>query len=155
MAIDGYGRFESALYEAVHGYPKGVNALADLLGIKPGTLQNKANPSQEHQFTLPEYIRLLEITGQLHAHYVLSHMLGFALTPITPPTRPADETLFDLYSAWNVSVGETHKSIHESMADGVLVMGEFDRIMDSIFRDFDTALLLLRYLRSMVTEASE
>lgn len=76
-----------AIHDTIHDYPRrkvarqrGAAALANRLGIRPGTLMNKANPEQEHQLTLSESIPVQLLADDYRILYAYSALLNH-----TPP----------------------------------------------------------------------
>lgn len=59
------GNVQDAFYRVVHDYPEGVEALANKMGLHPGTLYNKANmtESSHNKPSLADAVLVTVITG--------------------------------------------------------------------------------------------
>lgn len=153
--LEGYPLFEQALYTLVHDFPGGVPAVAALLNLTSGTVQNKANPGQDHQFTLPEYVSLLAAHNNLDPQYRLNHLLGLASMPLHLPEMFTDGGFLDVYARWNAEVGETHSTIRQVLEDGELTQEEFDLLSREIDEDIDKELQVREYMRSLIKKEPE
>ena len=124
--IPGYTLFETAMYRLIHDFPGGVSAAAALLGLTTGTVLNKANPGQEHQFTLPEFVALLLAHRNLDPQYKLNHLLGLAATPLHLPAMFTDGGFLDIYARLKQESGVTHATIRRVLEDCEITHDEFN-----------------------------
>lgn len=152
-SIEGYALFEQAMYALVHAEPDRVGEIADLLELTTGTVQNKANPGQDHQFTLPEYVAILQRYGNLDPQFKLNHLLGLATMLLKLPEMFTDGGFLDIYAGWNEEVGQTHARIRKALADGQVTQTEFDEIALEIDEDIDKELQVKQYLKGLIVPA--
>ncbi len=74
-----------AIYHSVHGYPGGVSALAEVLGVPAGTLTHKANPNNSSHFMRPEELLLMQVmSGNVAVLHAMAAKLGYACHAALP-----------------------------------------------------------------------
>lgn len=98
-------------------YAHGVEKLAPLMGLRPGTLYNKADASDEShaQPTLRDVVHLSLATGDMRVLDALDEMFGRAAFDCTPHADASDEELLTLLADLGAETGEFHRAL----ADGL------------------------------------
>jgi hypothetical protein len=123
---------DDAAYRLVHefrdGPRSGAPALAPLVNMNAGTLLNKANPHQEHQFTVREIVAIESATGRslmLQAHATL---LGFTVIPLGDFDSTSDVELLSLYANYHAEVGDVATAVRRALNDKRISRREYERI---------------------------
>jgi len=141
---------DEAIYRTVHDYPGKVPRLAPLLGMRPGTLNNKADPGMDHQLTLRESIALQLHTQDRRIAQAYCQELDGAFVALPGDVVDAsDSALLDLWMNLQVELGKSAETIREALADGVITRDEMDTIRAQVQRDIMAQLQLLQRLESL------
>ena len=131
-----------AIYETVHQYKdprsrqRGATGLAPRVNMQPGTLNNKANPAQEHQLTLRESVPIQLTTGDYRILHRYAAALGHVAYPL-PDGESSDVELLTQYAAFHAAVGAKSAAIREALVDGRITTSELTDIrqcFDSMVR---------------------
>lgn len=91
-----------AIKETIDAYQGGQQKLADLMGVNYNSFRNKANPNKSDEkavhLTVPELIKLMQVTGDFRVLMVLADEFGFDL-PRKPDqvSSPEDAVFHQLY----------------------------------------------------------
>lgn len=141
LAIAGHG--------LVHDFPGGAAKLGPLVGVAPGTLCNKANPHQEHDFTLREAVRLSAVTGDMRLIDAVERLLGRVAVPVDDYQGSSDVDLLSRWADWQAELGESARTIRDALADGRIEQAELREIKRELFEDFAAALALLQRLEAI------
>lgn len=104
-----------AFRQVVHAY--GVQHLAPLMGVRPGTLYNKADAAEDthHQPTLRDVVQVTQITGDYSILDALNGMFGRAAFDCQPMAAASDQDLLDLLA----SLGVHNGSFSSALRDGL------------------------------------
>lgn len=123
---------DDAAYRLVHefrdGQRAGAPALAPLVNMNVGTLLNKANPQQEHQFTVREAVAIETVSGRplmLEAHAAL---LGYSTLPLGDFADTSDVELLNLYAKYHAEVGDVASAVRRALNDKQITQREFEKI---------------------------
>lgn len=82
-----------ALYRAVHGYPRGTEALAACLAMPRTSLLHKVNPQYPGAHCSPEEAVQIQLeTGDHAAHHAQGSMLGYIHLPAPQLIERGDAT---------------------------------------------------------------
>ncbi len=100
-------------------YTFGVVELAQQMGLKPGTLYNKADADEEthHQPTLRDVLLATRLTGDYRVLDALNEQFGRAAFDVTPHKHMSDEALLELFLTLGKEVGEFHAVARSALLD--------------------------------------
>lgn len=144
-----YDDLDLAGHDLVHAYKGGAAKLGPLVGLAPGTLSNKANPHQEHDFTVRELVRLTAITDDYRLLDAVERLLGRVAVPLDDYDHTSDVDLLSRWADWQAEIGESAKTIRDALADGRIDHTELREIRRELFEDFAAALVLLGRLEAI------
>lgn len=121
---------DKAVYDLVHnfsrGREKGAPALSTYLlsqynySIRPGTLMNKANPDQEHQFTVREGVMLQRIQQKFNLLHAEAHVLNHSVVPLGDYSTTSDLEFLNQYTELHKELGALAGVIRDAFKDGVI-----------------------------------
>lgn len=97
----------------------GVEKLAAMMGISPGTLYNKLNlndTTAHHKITLADYIQIITFTRQAGPHRALSTMLGGVFHLLPDMRDKSDEALLDIVNRVHIEGGDVHRALATALA---------------------------------------
>jgi len=100
-------------------YTFGVMELAPQMGLKPGTLYNKADADEDthHQPSLRDVVLATRLTGDMRVLDSLNEHFGRACFDVTPLTHVSDEALLELLLTLGKESGEFHAVMHSALID--------------------------------------
>ena len=100
-------------------YTFGVVDLAQQMGLKPGTLYNKADADEEthHQPTLRDVVLATRLTGDMRVLDALDESFGRAAFDVRPHRAISDEALLELFLTLGKEVGEFHAVARSALLD--------------------------------------
>ncbi len=106
-----------AAYHTAHGFPGGVLALAQRMGVNGNTLMQKVSVNNNtHHLTLKEAMAMQEITGNVSILMSMAATLGYDVTR----TLPANTTdLPALHWQMVLAFGELLEQLAHAMQEGV------------------------------------
>jgi hypothetical protein len=89
-------------------YFHGVVELAQKMGIKPGTLYNKADADEEthHQPTLRDVVLATRLTGDMRVLDALNEQFGRAAFDVSDMADKSDDALLELFTDYGKENGE-------------------------------------------------
>lgn len=105
-----------AFRQVVYGY--GVDRLAPLMGLKVGTLYNKADAddASHHQPTLRDVLLATQITGDMRVVDALCESLGSARFDCAQFEGTSDMDLLELLADLGSETGEFHRALADGLA---------------------------------------
>lgn len=94
-------------------YSHGVQKLAPKMGLRPGTLYNKADAGEDThaQPTLRDVVHLTQATGDMRVLDALDEMFGRAAFDCLPHADASDEELLHLLADLGSETGEFHQAL--------------------------------------------
>lgn len=111
----------STPYEAFRrlAYSYGVEDLARLMGLKTGTLYNKADADAESQAqpTLRDVVMATEASGDYQVLDALEEMFGRVAYNASSLAHVSDEALLELLTKLGKEHGEFHAALHAALID--------------------------------------
>jgi hypothetical protein len=129
---------EQAAYTLVHDYAngkhKGAPALANYLHshfgykIQPGTLMNKANPDQSHQFTVNEAVLIQRAQGKFNYLYAEAHVLNHSAVPLGDFSTTSDLEFLNTYTQMHKALGDLASVINEAFKDRAISRNEVKQV---------------------------
>ncbi len=135
----------------------GVEKLAAMMGVSPGTLYNKLNlndTTAHHKITLADYIQIITFTRQAGPHQALSAMLGGVFHLLPNMRDQSDEALLDIINRIHIEGGDVHRELAHAIS-----MPKFTReqaaLIDRESLEWVAAILELRArVNGMVSDGS-
>jgi len=108
-----------AVYDTAHKFKGGVQALATVLGVSPGVLYNKTNPTMDsHKVHLEEALSMMLATGDFRILYALAQETQHTCVSLGNYENCSDMELLDLALKLNVRRGEVDREIRDALKDG-------------------------------------
>jgi hypothetical protein len=147
-----------AYYELVHNFrkgktPSGAAALAPLVGMNPGTLNNKVNPNiDSHHLSAAEGVALQAAARNYAPISAEAATLGGVFTLIEPLDDNTDERLLKLFLELHEEQGETAETVRIALEDGRVSANELKDITREVFEDMAKQMQLLQALTSLSQE---
>ena len=141
---------ERAIYETAHEYPGGARALAERMGVRPGTFNNKCDPAMAgHRVNLDEARRMMQITGDHRILFAVARELGYACVQVGDYSQVSDMELLNAWADWDAERGETVQVIRNALHDHAISGDEIERIRKEMYDDFQKELELLARLEGL------
>jgi len=113
-----------AVHRTVHGFTdpktgeKGAPALAKTIGMKPGVLQNKADPGMdEAQLNLKQARSVVLATGDTEIAEAFAAECGGVFVPVEKFNATGDAGLLEQYTAMEAEHGRLAGEIHAALDD--------------------------------------
>jgi len=117
-----------AFYRTVHGYKGGAPALAKVIGMKPGVLQNKADPNMDHEPTLKQTRSVMLASRDFRVLDVLAQDCGHVAIEVEKFKPTGDVGLLQQYLAIDQARGELAKAIHQALSNKKLTKRQIEEI---------------------------
>ena len=122
---------QQAFYRVVHDF--GVEKLAGMMGMSPGTLYNKANYNQNennhNKPTLADCIVVTHLTGDKRIAQAFALAAGGGVFELPDLSRLSTDALLINLTHIQIRNGSFHHEIHEALSsDDKIDAGEFARI---------------------------
>lgn len=143
-------------YEAfrrlVYGY--GVADMARVMGLKPGTLYNKADadPESQAQPTLRDLIVATEATGDTSVLDALDEMFERAAFSVRPLAHASDEALLELLAKLGKESGDFHGALHMALSDRAFSAKHLNDIRAEAFDLVSALMTLVKRVEGLVDE---
>ncbi len=152
--MEQFSDLDRAKHAVVHEFkPRGALSLGPLVGINPGTLSNKVNPTVEtHHLTVDEAIRIQAVAKDYRILQAEARLLHHVCIPIPDFSGVSDLALLDAYAAWTAEIGETAQAIRRGLEDRVFSRKEAAAVRREMFEDFARALELLNRLEAIAED---
>lgn len=135
---DLYDPVDRAMHQTVHEFvdvktrSRGAVALAPKMGLQPGTLSNKVNPTiDSHQLGLRESIPLQLTAGNFTILHAFAAALGHCVYPLPGDCVASDVELLTQYAEFHARVGMHSGSIREALRDGRISADEVANVRQS------------------------
>ena len=122
---------QEAFYRVVHDYPEGVEALANKMGIPPGTLYNKANANEtsHHKPTLSDAVVATVISGDKRILHAFAATVGQVCYSLPDLSNLSTTALISHITRTEATAGDFYRAIHNALeTDGVISPIEFETI---------------------------
>lgn len=142
---------ERAAYDTVHEYPGGAPRLAQFLGVRPGTLNNKVDPGCEtHHLSVDEALALMLISGDYRILEALSRSTNHLCIRLEHLASVSDLDLLTAYTQLHERLGKVAGAIREAFADGRFERAEYQDIRRLSFDSMNAQFELLRRLERLI-----
>ena len=122
---------QEAFYRVVHDYQKGVESLANLMGMPPGVLYNKANSSEtsHHKPTLADAVIATVISGDKRILHAFAATVGEVCYSLPDLSNLSTTALISHITRTEATAGDFYRAIHDALeTDGVISDVEFKTI---------------------------
>lgn len=145
---------ESAIYQAVHEYPGGVDRLAQHMGLAASTVRCMANPNDPtHEFNLRRFRQLIDLsrdTGPLEA--VCEENGGVFVRMPRAADGSLDELMVSLVKMAR-EFGDVPRVIEESGGDKSITPKELAKIRREVYELQAAAAAVLKVVEQMARPA--
>lgn len=130
--------FRNVVY--LHDVPK----LASDMGMRPGTLYNKADADHDshNQPTLRDVVMVTRLSGDLRILDALNEMFDRAAFDVRPHACSSDAALLELITHMGVESGQFHQAVREALVAKSFTVDKLQRIRSEAF-DLVGALMTL------------
>jgi len=159
--MDRFDDLDDAIYRTVHDFKtvrgsktiKGAVALAPLINMPAGTLNNKAKPGYEtHQLGIKETIPIQLTTDNFIIAEAYCRALDGVFMRFGDLSGTSDVELLTTWAALMAEEGETAEAIKKSLEDGKVTRAELRVIRRETFEDITVKLELLQRLEAICDE---
>lgn len=135
-------------------YAFGVVELAPQMGLKPGTLYNKADADEDthHQPSLRDVVLATRLTGDLRVLDALNEHFGRACFDVTPLTHVSDEALLELLLTLGKESGEFHAVMRSALMEKNFNAGSLNVIRAEAFDMVSALMTLVTRLEGLLDE---
>lgn len=158
MIDEFHGPLDAAIYATVHDYKdsarktRGAVALAARIGMQPGTLSNKANPTMDAQLTLRESIPLQLVASDFRILHAYAAELGHVAWELPDHPDASDVEVLDLYAEFHSAVGDKARAIRAALRDGAVHPCEVDEIRNALHGLIRAGLSLLSRFEALADD---
>nr|WP_315242130.1 phage regulatory CII family protein [uncultured Albidiferax sp.] len=100
-------------------YTAGAEALSTQMGMRTGTLYNKADADEDthHQPTLRDVMLATRLTGDMRVLDAMNEAFGRAAFDVRPHTHTSDEALLELVCTLGAEHGQFHSVLRSALID--------------------------------------
>lgn len=132
-----------------------VPALAARMGLRPGTLYNKAEAGDDthNQPTLRDVVLVTEITGDLRVVQALAETFGLATFDTSGQAQASDEELLTLLASTGAEHGEFCTALAEGLRSRRFTLEQLARIRGEAMDVVAALMTLLHRLEDYVDDA--
>lgn len=133
-------------------YSFGVVSLAEQMGLKPGTLYNKADADEDthHQPTLRDVVLATRLTGDMRVLDALNEHFDRAAFDVRPLAHVSDEALLELLTTLGAEVGQFHSAFLDALRDKHFTAGDFVLVRAEAFDVVAALMTLVTRLEGLV-----
>lgn len=145
---DPFEAFRTLVYQA------GADQLAPLMGMKRGTLYNKADSDEasHNQPTLRDVVLVTQLTGDLRVIDALNERFGRAVFDLRSQQAASDAALLELIAALGAENGDFHRAVHEALVEHRFTAEGMTRIRAEAFDVAGALMTLVHRLEGLVDE---
>lgn len=135
-------------------YEYGVQSLANQLGMKVGTLYNKADADSEshNQPTLRDLMLVTRLTGDTRVLDALDEMFGRAAFDVDQHREASDDALLEILCRLGTEHGELHAAIGAALKDHKFTVAELQRVRGEAFDVVSALMTLVVRLEGLIDE---
>ena len=148
------GSPQEAFRQLVYSHAPGVADLALQMGLRPGTLYNKADADGEshHQPTLRDVVLATRLTGDLRVLDALEDAFGRAGFAVGDFSHCSDAALLELLAKVGAEHGEFHAALHFALLDKKFSAMELNKVRAEAFDAVGALMTLVARLEGLVDE---
>lgn len=135
-------------------YTFGVVELAPQMGLKPGTLYNKADADEDthHQPSLRDVVLATRLTGDMRVLDALNEHFGRASFDVTSMAQVSDEALLELLTKLGSESGEFHGALYAALVDKKFNTDNLNMIRAEAFDVVSALMTLVTRLEGLLDE---
>lgn len=135
-------------------YLFGVQELADQMGLKPGTLYNKADADEEthNQPTLRDVLLATRLTNDMRVLDSMNEAFGRAAFDVRPHQNLSDEALLELFLTLGKEIGEFHSVARSALLDRNFNAQSLNSIRCEAFDTVSALMTLVARLEGLLDE---
>jgi len=135
-------------------YSAGVVELAQQMGLKPGTLYNKADSDEDthHQPSLRDVVLATRLTNDMRVLDALNKHFGRAAFDITQMGHLSDDALLDLMCSLGTETGEFYAAMRDGLADKRFTAQDYVLAEAEAFHMVSALMTLLGRLKGLIDE---
>lgn len=145
---------QEAFRQLVYAHPAGVADLAHLMGLRPGTLYNKADADDEshHQPSLRDVVLATRLTGDMRVLDALDEGFGRAGFAVADLAHFSDEALLELLARVGAESGEFHAALGRGLAAKRFTRLELNVVRAEAFDAVGALMTLVARLEGLLDE---
>ncbi|SEO64949.1 phage regulatory CII family protein [Nitrosovibrio sp. Nv6] len=134
---------QDAFYRVVHDYPEGVEALANLMGIPPGTLYNKANANEtsHHKPTLADAVLVTAISNDKRILHAFAATVGEVCYSLPDLSNLSTTALISHITRTEAEGGDCYRAIHQALEKDGLINGADYKVIERETYEWVSAIL--------------
>lgn len=135
-------------------YLQDVKQLATQMGMRPGTLYNKADADAEshNQPTLRDVVLLSQLTGDLRVLDALDAMFNRASFDVTPYAVTSDAALLELVTQMGIENGHFHGALNAALLDGRFTLEELQRLRKEALEMVSALMTVVKRVEGLLDE---
>lgn len=135
-------------------YAFGVPELALQMGVKPGTLYNKADADEEthHQPTLRDVVLATRLSKDLRVLDALDAQFGRASYDLTQHACVSDAALLELLAKLGMEFGEFHSALHVALSGHAFKQEDLRVIRAEAYEMVSALMTLVTRLEGLVDD---
>jgi hypothetical protein len=135
-------------------YLHDVKRLAPQMGMKPGTLWNKADADTDshNQPTLRDVVSLTQLTGDTRVLDALNEMFGRAAFDVSPHAQASDDALLELITRMGVESGEFHAAVLQALVAKKFTVADLQAIRAEAFDLVGALMTLVHRVEGLLDE---
>lgn len=135
-------------------YLHNVQQLAPQMGLKPGTLYNKADADADshNQPTLRDVVQLTRLTADTRVLDALNEMFDRAAFDVAPHAKASDEALLELIARMGVESGEFHAAVLEALVAHKFTRADLQAIRAEAFDLVGALMTLVQRVEGLLDE---
>ena len=138
-------------------YAHGVDRLAPLMGLRPGTLYNKADAGDDshNQPTLRDVLLSAQATSDMRVLDALNETFGRASYDCATHEADSDEALLELLANLGAESGDFHRALAQGLKARRFTLDQLKHIRGEAFDMVSALMVLVRRLEAYVDEDDE
>lgn len=139
-----------ALYLTTHEHPGGAEALARRMGRSPAALRQallRRSASTTHKVQFEDFIRILDLTGDLRALHALCGRYGGIFLPVDTSGDTGD--LVALLLEKDQRSGDLAAQVHAAIEDRRVTFNELRRVQSAVARLQAVLDRIVRFVHTM------
>jgi hypothetical protein len=135
-------------------YRFGVAELAEQMGIRPGTLYNKADADEDthHQPTLRDVVLATRLTGDMRVLDALNESFGRAAFDISQCAEQSDDALLELFTDYGSENGEFCSALRNALRARRFTAGDYVLIEAEAMDVVSALMTLVSRVKGLVDE---
>lgn len=135
-------------------YTFGVGELAPQMGLKPGTLYNKADADEDthHQPSLRDVVLATRLTGDMRVLDALNEHFGRAAFDVTRMGKLSDDALLELFTEFGSESGEFCTAVRTGLRKNRFGAHDFVLVRNEAMDVISALMTLVTRMEGLVDE---